>query len=120
MRTFSAIGLLILVGGCFPADLSGRTPAGDELRFLFYPGGEALDDLVIFEESNYFGKAQYQIDDPLADVGFRLNTGERVQAECVVIGEDILGDDECRRYEVYRSSWDKIPEGTHFDSPDLF
>ena len=87
---------------------------------LFYPGGGNLDDLLIYQGQNYFGTAQYQIDDPLGDIGFRLNSGERIQAECNVIGENIIGEGECKRYEVYRSSWETIPEGTVVDTPEMF
>ncbi|MBC6442178.1 MAG: hypothetical protein GDA53_03470 [Rhodobacteraceae bacterium] len=120
VKVIFAIGAATFVTGCFPADITGRTPSGQEITLLFYPGGDNLDDLVIFDGQNYFGTAQYQIDDPLADIGFRFNSGERIQAECIVSGKDILGMDECRRYEVYRSSWDIIPEGTLFYRPEIF
>jgi len=87
---------------------------------LFYPGGRNIDDLLIYQGQNYFGTAQYQIDDPLGDIGFRLNSGECIQAECNVIGDNIIGEDECKRYEIYRSSWETIPEGTVVDTPEMF
>ncbi|MDU8927011.1 hypothetical protein RXV86_06415 [Alisedimentitalea sp. MJ-SS2] len=83
---------------------------------LFYPGGNTIDDLLIVDGVNHFGKAQYQIDDPLGDIGFKFSTGERIQAECVREGKNIIGDPECQRYEVYRSSFDPI-DGTQADRP---
>ena len=119
-RVAISAALLVFLAGCFPSDINGRRPDGNNVKLLFYPGGNRLDDLVIFEGTNYFGKAQYQIDDPLGDIGFRLSSGERVQAECVLVGKDIIGNDECKRYVVYRSSWDVIPEGTIFDRPEMY
>jgi len=71
----------------------------------FYPGGDVLDDLIIIDGVNYFGKAQYQIGDPLSDMGFRFNSGKRVRAECLQTGKNILGEDECKLYEVFRSDF---------------
>ena len=99
---------------------SGGRQTGALVTMQFYPGGNVLDDLVIFQGQNHFGAAQYQIDDLLGDIGFRFNSGARVQAECVLVGPDIIGQDECKRYEVYRSSWDRIPEGTVFERPQIF
>ena len=48
---------------------------------------------MIIDGQNYFGKSEYQMQDPLGDIGFRLNSGERVQAECKVIGKDLSGED---------------------------
>ena len=112
--------LAILLSGCFPAEVSLRGAKTEDATILFYPGGNRLDDLLIVDGVNHFGKAQYQMDDPLADVGFRFNSGERVQAECVKIGEDIIGQPECKRYEVYRSSFDAIPVGTNAARPEMF
>jgi len=119
-KVIAALGVTTVVAGCFSTDITGRTPSGQEVTMLFYHGDDNIDDLVIFEGRNYFGTAQYQISDPLGDIGFRLNSGERAQAECIVIGKDIYGQDECRRYEVYRSSWDAIPEGSLFDRTEMF
>lgn len=76
--------------------------------------------MVIFDGVNYFGKAQYQVDDPLGDIGFRLSSGERVQAECIEQGKDFIGQTECKTYEVYRSSWSLVPEGALFPRPSVF
>lgn len=118
--TAVALALVLGLSGCLPADLTGKKPDGSIVSVSFYPGGNALDDLVIVDERNFFGQGQYQIDDPLADVGFRLNGGPRVQAECSRIGTDILGDPECKEYTVYRSDFDPIPAGTVFDRPQIF
>ncbi len=60
---------------------------------------------MIIEDTNYFGKAEYQYDDPMTDIGFRLKSGQRVQAECTATGKDVIGKDECEKYEVYRSTF---------------
>jgi len=108
------------LGACMPAELVGENPAGKEIRISFYPGGTVLDDLMIIDGVNHFGKAQYQMDDPIADVGFRTNDGARVQAECISVRKDILDQDECARYEVYRSNFAPVPEGSTFDRPAIF
>ena len=116
-----AIGLgSIALSACMPAEVIGQKPDGQEVRVMFYPGGTVLDDLIIIDGVNYFGSAQYQIDDPVGDVGFRLSSGERVQAECVSTRKDFIGNDECVRYEVYRSSFDLIPMGSTFNAPSIF
>jgi hypothetical protein len=108
------------LAGCMPAEIIGQKPDGNEIRLMFYPGGSILDDLIIIDGVNYFGTAQYQMDDPIGDVGFRLKSGERAQAECVSVRKNFMGDDECARYEVYRSSFDLIPEDTTFSRPEMF
>ncbi len=113
------LGALTLVG-CVSLPISGNLPNGQTLEVKFYTGGQKLDDLLIIDETNYFGKAQYQMDDPVGDVGFRFNDGKRVQAECTSVGKDIIGKDECKIYTVYRSNFDLIPEGTVFPRPSLY
>ncbi len=56
----------------------------------------------------------------MGDIGFRLKTGEKVQAECTKIGKNIIDKDECKEYTVYRSSFDLIPEGSVFSKPDQY
>ncbi len=119
IRSFLLFALLGLQG-CIPTPVEGVDPNGQSLSFKFYTGGEKLDDLLIIGDVNHFGKAQYQIDDPLADIGFRFNSGQRVQAECIRTQKDIIGDDECTEYQVYRSSFDQIPSGSRFFRPSLF
>ena len=114
-----AIATLAL-SGCFPAEVTLENSATRTPTILFYPGGDVLDDLLIIDGVNYFGKAQYQIDDPIGDIGFRINDGRRVQAECIRQGKDIIGEVECKRYEVYRSSFDLIPVGAQANSPSMF
>jgi hypothetical protein len=100
-----------------PSVISGQTPDGEKIEALFYPGGTSLHDLLIIGGENYFGKAQYQMDDPMGDVGFRFLSGERIQAECTQTGKDILGDPECEMYTVFRSSFQGIPAGTTINKP---
>ena len=120
-RKFLGITIcMVFVTGCMPAEVIGQKPDGNEIRVMFYPGGTVLDDLIIIEGVNYFGSAQYQMDDPIGDVGFRLTSGDRVQAECVSTREDFMGNDECVRYEVYRSSFELIPVGSNFNAPSIF
>ncbi|MGR3761727.1 hypothetical protein ACUXV3_16595 [Roseobacteraceae bacterium NS-SX3] len=83
----------------------------------FYPGGERLLDLLIINEVNHYGRAQYQFDDPLGDIGFRFETGERVRAECIEAGKDILGLDQCLMYKVFWSDFDLFPVGTIAPNP---
>ena len=115
-----AVVLGLMLAGCMPAEIRCTLPSGGTVTMQFYPGSHVLDDLVILEGKNYFGTAQYQFDDPLGDLGFRLSSGERVRAECTLVGLDIIGQDECKRYEVYRSSWEQVPAGTIFERPEVF
>lgn len=109
-----------LLAGCMPAELIGVKPDRSEVRIAFYPGGNILDDLMIIDGVNHFGTAQYQMDDPIGDIGFRTTSGERVQAECVSVRKNFMNEDECARYEVYRSSFGPVPEGTSFNRPEMF
>ena len=114
-----ALVAMLSLGACFPTEFKVETEQKTS-NVLFYPGGDILDDLLIIDGVNYFGKAQYQIDDPLADIGFRFNDGQRVRAECAQVGKDIIGEDECKLYEVYRSDFDLIPEGVRVPRPQMF
>lgn len=120
MRMYTASFLVFLLSGCFPAEIVLEGAQTKAATIMFYPGGNKMDDLLIVDGANHFGKAQYQIDDPLGDIGFRFNSGERVQAECVKVGENIVGDPECKRYEVYRSNFKAIPVGSSADRPEAF
>lgn len=112
----SALGLLT---SCMPTEFQFNN-GQKNLNVMFYPGGDVLDDLLIIDGKNYFGKAQFQLDDPLGDIGFRMNNGQRVQAECSKIGKDWLDEDECKEYRVYRSSFPLIPEGVSIPKPNIF
>ncbi len=112
--------LVMTFAGCVPAAIEAKLPSGQTLKMSFYPGGNTLDDLIIIDGKNYFGKAEYQMNDPLGDIGFRFKSGERVQAECKVVGKNIIGDDECKSYSVYRSSFQMIPEGSVLPRPEHF
>ncbi len=118
-RLALALVAVLALGACLPTEFKVETE-GKTSTLRFYPGGDILDDLLIIDGVNYFGKAQYQIDDPLADIGFRFNNGQRVRAECAQVGKDILGDDACKLYEVYRSDFDLIPEGVRVPRPQMF
>lgn len=108
-----------LLAGCTPSLLVGKKPDGTEIQAKFYPGGSKLDDLIIIEDVNHFGKASYPFNDALGDVGFRFNTGERVRAECVAEGKNSIGDIACVMYQVYRSNFGSIPEGTLIPKPGI-
>lgn len=83
----------LLLSACVPTAIEAHLSSGSTLKISFYRGGSALDDLMIIDGQNYFGKSEYQMQDPLGDIGFRLNSGERVEAECKVIGKDLSGED---------------------------
>lgn len=120
MRGLLGLVALTLLAGCFPTDLTGVRPDRTKIAMMFYPGGNRLDDLIIIEGRNYFGKGQYQMDDPFADVGFRMNEGPRIQAECTLKGKDVMDQPQCKEYTVYRTDFDLIPEGTRFARPEMF
>lgn len=111
------IPVCFVVSGCVPSEINALKPNGEKVTAMFYPGGNSLDDLLIINGKNHFGKAQYQIDDPLADVGFRFQTGERFQAECAKRGKDIIGQPECKLYVVFRSNFPLLPEKTQIQRP---
>ena len=117
-----SICLMIVLGlttSCMPSEFQINN-GQKTLNVMFYPGSDILDDLLIIDGENYFGKAQFQLDDPLGDIGFRMNNGQRVQAECSKVGKDWLDEDECKEYTVYRSSFALIPEGVRIPKPSLF
>ena len=109
-----------ILNACMPVEIQVVKQDGKQLTIAFYPGGHSLDDLIIINGVNYFGKAMYQFDDPLGDIGFRFNDGKKVRSECISEGNDIIGQVECKMYEVYRSNFDLIPEGTKVPRPQLF
>lgn len=108
------------LAGCMPAELNGRKATGERITLLFYPGGNALDDLIISGGVNFFGRAQFPVNDPLGDAGFRFLDGSRVRAECITVGRDVFGDPECTEYIVYSSDFPPVPEGTIFQRPKPF
>ncbi len=112
-----AISAAPILSGCVPSEVVGQKPNGESVVALFYPGGAALDDLLIIDGKNYFGKAQYQIDDPVGDVGFRLKSGEKFQAECTQQGPNIIGQPECKKYTIFRSTFPLLPVNTVFSKP---
>ncbi len=117
MRKFFIVGFLVLLSGCLPSEVYVQKPNGERLKVLFYPGGTKIDDLLIIEGRNYFGKAEYQINNPTGDVGFKLKSGERVQAECSTVGKNIINEQECKAYLVYRSTFNLLPVGSSFVKP---
>ena len=108
---FFGIFSLTALSACMPAEFTVDT-GHKTLQVMFYPGGDVLDDLMIIDGKNYFGKAQHQMGDPLSDIGFRFKSGKRVRAECVQTGKNILGENECKLYEVFRSDFELIPKGS--------
>lgn len=120
LRIAAVTGMTVILSACMSASIKGRSPSGEPIEFMFYTGGSALDDLIIFDGTNYFGKAAYQMDDPLGDIGFRFKDGRRVQAECSVSGKDMIGQPECKEYKVYRSNFEGIVEDSTFFRPSIF
>lgn len=114
-----ALGCLMFTQACIPSYTELTNANGQELVVLFYPGGEVIPDLLIINGVNHFGSAQYTFGDPLADIGFRFQTGEKVNAECVSARKDILGEDECAVFQVYRSDFDAFPVGTNIPNPGM-
>jgi hypothetical protein len=116
-----ALVALVLLGGCVNALIKGVRPDGSKLSIMFYPGGGPLKDLMILDGRNYFGKAYVSTSDPLADIRFRLENGQRLRAVCryyrMVKGERDKMVKKCSRYEITRSSFPPIPRGTVFSEP---
>ena len=112
--------IAVSLSGCMPVKVSINKPNGSQSEMSFYPGGNTLDDLLIIDGKNYFGKAAYQIDDPMGDIGFTFNDGKKIRSECINKGPDIIGNDECKLYEVYRSNFELVPEGSKIPRPQLF
>ena len=108
---------VLFLSGCLPSEIFCIKPNGEKIVVLYYPGGTTLDDLLIIGGKNYFGKGQYQIDDPVGDVGFKFKSGARIQAECVQQGKNIVGQQECKEYRIYRSSFSQLPENTIIKRP---
>lgn len=116
-----AMVCLLTLSACNASKLEGTTADGKKITVLYYDGGSKLEDLLIISEINYFGKASLpEHDDPLGDVGFRFKSGERLRAECVSNHLNSLDKPECDTYEVFKSSFALIPEGTRFPRPKLF
>lgn len=111
MKKLALLALCVFLSGCRPGELLVVKPNGERLKVLFY-SGSSIDDLLIIDGRNYFGKAEYQIDNPTGDIGFKLKTGERVQAECSTEGQDILKQPVCKAYTVYRSTFQIVPAGS--------
>lgn len=115
----AATAALLVMQACIPTSVKLTNADGHDMLVMYYPGGTSLPDLVLINGTYYFGKAQYQLDDPSADIGFRFESGERVRAECIRVGKDIIGQDRCALYEVFRSDFRLFPEGTLIPSPRL-
>ena len=120
MKKIILVLSLIILSACMPLEVQLNKPDGSRLKVQFYPGGSVLDDLIIINGKNYFGKAAYQFDDPLGDIGFTFLDGKKIRSECIATGKNLIGDDECKLYEVYRSNFDLIPEGTKIPKPSVF
>nr|WP_319516002.1 hypothetical protein [uncultured Cohaesibacter sp.] len=120
IRTFLFVLPLVLLTACVPAKINGQKPDGTKLKILFYPGGPKLDDLVIFEGKNYFGKVSELDNDPANDISFVLNGGKTFIAECTAVQADKSNSPKCMEYEIYRSDDDAIPERTVFYRPRLY
>jgi hypothetical protein len=119
-KIFLGSVIAISLAACMPVKVNINKPNGSETDISFYPGGNTLDDLLIIDGKNYFGKAAYQMDDPMGDIGFTFNDGAKIRSECINKGKDIIGNDECKLYEVYRSNFELVPEGSKSPRPQLF
>ncbi len=117
MKKLLLVAVCVLLSGCLPSEVYVQKPNGERLKVLFYSGGSKIDDLLIIDGRNYFGKAEYQINNPTGDVGFKLKTGERVQAECSTVGKNIINEQECKAYVIYRSTFNLLPVGSNFYKP---
>ena len=87
---------------------------------MFYPGGGPLKDLLIVDGANWFGKAEVDDNDPLADVAFTAEGGGRVHAVCKAsrkVQEEDQTVDRCTRYDVTDSGFAPIPAGSVFGEP---
>lgn len=114
---FALLICVIFNTGCIPTEVIAIKTNGQKVVSMFYPGGSYLDDLLIIEGKNYFGKAQYSINDPLGDIGFRFKSGERFTAECSLTGKDIIGQLVCKKYVIVRSTFIYLPEKTDLLRP---
>ena len=116
----AALGLAVLAG-CQAQTINMKKPDGGTVEVLTYPGGEYAEDLMIVNDINYFGNIGYDQNDALTDLMWRGNDGTKVQAECIESAKEQYSDDiECVMYEVYRSTFDKIPAGSTFRAPHRF
>jgi hypothetical protein len=120
MKKLFKLAILLSLAGCMPSDIEVNKPDGSVLNIKFYPGGNSLDDLIIIDGKNYFGKAAYQFDDPMGDIGFTFLGGKKIRSECISKGKDLIGQEVCKLYEVYRSNFELIPEGTKVPRPQLY
>ena len=116
---WTVLPAVVFLSGCLPFEAQIHTEVGTH-NIMFYPGGSTLDDLMIINGINYFGAAQYQIDDPIGDIGFRFNDNGRVRAECISVGRDFIGQPECKLYEIFSSDFELLPAGTKVPKPTLF
>ena len=116
----AALGLAVLAG-CQAQTIDIKKPDGSNIEVLTYPGSEYAEDLMIVDNVNYFGNIGYDQTDTLTDLSWRGNDGTKVQAECIESAKEQYTDDiVCVMYEVYRSTFDKIPAGSTFKAPHRF
>ncbi|WP_319530956.1 hypothetical protein [uncultured Cohaesibacter sp.] len=113
-----ALFMLMTMGACVPTAIKGQKPDHTPISLLFYPGGVSLDDLVIIDGVNYFGKIETIPNEPLDDLKFTLKSGAIFIAECTAIGTNKADQQQCEEYDVYRSDdEDLLPERTVFYRP---
>ena len=120
MKKLFKLAILLSLAGCMPSDIEVSKPDGSVLNIKFYPGGNSLDDLIIIDGKNYFGKAAYQFDDPMGDIGFTFLGGKKIRSECISKGKDLIGQEVPKLYGVSRSNFELIPEGTKVLRPQLY
>ncbi|WP_375698411.1 hypothetical protein [Pseudophaeobacter sp. TrK17] len=71
----AATAALLITQACIPTSVKLTNADGHDMLVMYYPGGTSLPDLVMINGTYYFGKAQYQLDDPLADCQGRRKIG---------------------------------------------
>lgn len=106
------------LSACKAFQIEGTRPDGSKESVSYYDGGTDLKDLLIIRQKNYFGKASYDDSDPMTDIAFRFEGGQKLQAECTRTRES-YGRTKCAIYQVYRSSFGLVPEGTTFPAPEM-
>nr|WP_321458206.1 hypothetical protein [uncultured Cohaesibacter sp.] len=109
--------LLLPAAACVPAKIQGEKLDGTKISVLYYPGGPKLDDLVILDGQNYFGKVSELKNDPANDIQFKLVDGKTFIAECTAVQLNKDKTAICMEYDVYRTDDEAIPEGTVFYRP---
>lgn len=115
----SLVTVCVVIAGCKSQNLEIEKPDGTKLMITFYKGSDAVPDLLIINETNYFGKVGYDDNDPLTDLSWKGEDGSKANAECVKKGPQKYDASkmECKLYRVFRSTNDLIPRDSTFLPP---